>query len=462
MATEALEQIVGDTTIDIYPPGTTALYWGLSREEEEWAHMEEQRREMDKREIENAIRAEYTGGPSSSHGLETTPQAPNWILDQPNYGSEKIGYSISFGSTTQEIPPLSYEGTGCSFTTHVGPESSMPLEVRGLYHDSEPIEPTIHSLQIDGVDHSHWINSLPEPTPLSSPGGMGWGFEMKLEPPIAPIDPMRGIDHIGMPDTNLNPFKSYLEDTHIGQNEKPYVPTFKSTWDTDLMPKPEPVNYMSPVSNIMNRIGMPELDLQPKPYLPPSLSHLQGMDFSDKPDTAFRPVPSLMEDMQSTRRKYAESIIIPNLDPAESVLECMKTARHGLTAELIDVKPKPYIPPSLRYLRDLGPANEPEPEPVIPFRPPVSAFVQEMLDSLDTKSSEGLLTKDDYAGCIDLPGIGAQLHLHGPDSSDFTKLTLGQFMDYSRNNIGDPLNSYESAMADLWADQFKFKKYMKK
>lgn len=71
----------------------------------------------------------------------------------------------------------------------------------------------------------------------------------------------------------------------------------------------------------------------------------------------------------------------------------------------------------------------------------------------------GLLDKEDYTGCVDLPSMKAQFHFHGSDS---TTITHGRFKDYNINNIGPRLNGYESAMADYLADQLNFNKHMKK
>ena len=48
---------------------------------------------------------------------------------------------------------------------------------------------------------------------------------------------------------------------------------------------------------------------------------------------------------------------------------------------------------------------------------------------------------------IDLPGMGAQLHLHG---SDLNHINYGKIVDYNRNVLRK-LNGYEASMGDLYA-----------
>lgn len=55
---------------------------------------------------------------------------------------------------------------------------------------------------------------------------------------------------------------------------------------------------------------------------------------------------------------------------------------------------------------------------------------------------------------IDLPNSNSQLHIHG--DSSMTTLKNSRLYDYSRENYRT-LNSYESAMADLYAHQLGLK-----
>ncbi len=143
MATEALEGIVCDTHIDLYPPGTAVLYGHFRQEEEEMMRREEL--ERNQREIGTAIWAvqdEYgraEGSPQDLNGLlsQMATDVPAglsgyegsiWDINATQVRQEASAYTFTDGTTVRIIEPVAplVSGGGCKFDSTVEAKPEFP------------------------------------------------------------------------------------------------------------------------------------------------------------------------------------------------------------------------------------------------------------------------------------------------------------------------------------------------
>jgi len=321
MGTEALENIVCDTDIDRYSPGTAALYMRLSRDEEEKMYMEEEAR----REIDGAIRDVYTSGPGFGYEPETPEATSQWSLDitvdQSNYEldnssqwaldnswdavqEEACSYNVSYDVAVEPelMTPVS-NGLGYSstFDTYIEPEPELPLHMQMLEGVSSGLENIDYTLQMQQSE----LQVIPRPE------DMGYATN-----PLLDVEPEP-------------PVSSWILDHQTLSWEKPEITDVPNIYDV-------PKTHEMPLSIYGNLNAGADLTSMEKDPLPLH-SSLATHSIRDQFDTeaeqesylGLKSASQLMEDVMSTTQGMVNSVIPPVREASYDPLAAISSQNSG-------------------------------------------------------------------------------------------------------------------------------------